>query len=102
MRTSRRQRELTITLFILFGLSAVYGYLLWQDWFGQLYEALWVSTTGRPFTVIIRESPWLFGVPAAIAIVLTFVHLPRAYWARALIIYHTFIVGFIGGHLFWP
>ena len=102
MQVRGPQRELTVTLFILVGLSAVYGYVLWRDWFEDLYVWLWTNTTGRPFTAIIRENPWLFGVPAAVAIVLTFIHLPNAYWARALIIYHTFIVGFIGGHLFWP
>jgi hypothetical protein len=93
---------LTVTLFILFGLSAVYGYLLAQRWFVAAYEWLWMNTTGRPYTAIIRENPWLFAIPAAIAIILTFVHLPRHYWARALIIYHTFFLGFVGGHAFWP
>ncbi|MEX0926291.1 MAG: hypothetical protein WD208_06180 [Dehalococcoidia bacterium] len=95
-------RELTVTLFVLFGLSAVYGYFLAQNWFIEAYDWLWMNTTERPFTLIIRENPWLFGLPAGIAIVLTFVHFPHRYWARALIIYHTFLLGFIAGHAFWP
>ena len=60
-----------------------------------------MNTTGRPFTDIMREDPWLFALRAVLIILLTTWRLPRKYWARAVILYVGLGVGFVGGHVFW-
>ncbi len=65
------------------------------------YEWLWQNTTGRPFTDVMRDEPWLFILPAFVVLSLTFWKLPRRFWARAIILYLGLGVGFVGGHVFW-
>ena len=65
------------------------------------YRWLWQNTTGRPFTDIMREDPWLFTIPAILILGLTYWKLPRKYWSRAIILYMGLGVGFVGGHVFW-
>ena len=65
------------------------------------YRWLWSHTTGKPYTDIIRDDPWLLIVPAAIIIIVTAVMLPRRYWARVVILYLGLSTGLVAGHAFW-
>ena len=71
------------------------------DKLAGLYQWLWENTTGKPFTDIMREEPWLFTLPAILILGLTYWKLPRKYWSRAIILYLGLGVGFVGGHVFW-
>ena len=71
------------------------------DLLAAAYQWLWQNTTGRPFTDLMQEEPWLFILPATIVLGVTARTLPRKYWARAVILYMGLGVGFVGGHVFW-
>jgi len=68
---------------------------------GASYRFLWEHTTRRQFTDIMRENPWVFVIPGTSVILVTGLLLPLKYWARALLAYFTFALGFIAGHVFW-
>ena len=70
-------------------------------WLDDWYRSLYVNTTGRPYTEIMRERPWLFPAVATIAIVPASFVLPRQYWVRLVLLFLTVWVGFLGGHVFW-
>jgi hypothetical protein len=65
------------------------------------YRFLWEHTVRRQFTDIMRENPWLFITPAVIIIFVTGLLSPMKYWARALLVYIAFAIGFVAGHVFW-
>ena len=65
------------------------------------YRWLWTNTTGRQYTDIMRENPWLLIIPAVVIIVVSGWKLPRRYWGRAVMFYITFGIGFLSGHVFW-
>ena len=71
------------------------------DQIASAYQWLWQNTTGRPFTDMMREEPWLFALPAVLVLGATARMLPRQYWARAIILYLGLAVGFVGGYVFW-
>jgi hypothetical protein len=65
------------------------------------YQFLWENTTRVQFTDIMRENPWVFIIPGVSIILVTGILLPFKHWARALLVYVTFALGFIAGHVFW-
>lgn len=75
------------------------------DSFGQklltAYTTVWEHTTQDKFTSIMRDKPWLYGIPATGVIFVSGWQLPTRYWGRAALIYIIFSVGFVGGHVFW-
>jgi hypothetical protein len=68
---------------------------------GDVYEVIYTWWPGRPWTHVMRDSPWLYGglvvplgaVPYALA--------PPQRWGRAFLTYVIFLIGFLGGHVFW-
>ncbi len=82
-------------LVVAFSLLALYGVV--NDW----YEWLCVNTTGRPYTFIMREHVWILPSIAAGIVALLAFFLPRNYWARIVVLFTTFGVSFIAGHVFW-
>lgn len=82
---------LTVTLLVLH----VTGLL------GAGYEWVWQHTTGRPYTYIMRDHPYLLVLPAAAILSRLTRKLPLRYWAR--LVYMTVVAGvfFLAGHVFW-
>jgi len=65
------------------------------------YEWLVSRTTGRRYTDLMRENPWLYFLPAIFTLTLGGWLLPRRYWGRAVFLYIAFGLGFLAGHVFW-
>jgi hypothetical protein len=65
------------------------------------YQWLIKNTTGRHYTDLMRENPWLYLVPAIWILTIAGWLLPRKYWGRAILIYIAFGLGFVAGHVFW-
>ena len=96
--------------FGLIGASIVVTFLLvtsfypcetFIDRLGEAYAAVWVPTTQRPFTFIMRDNPWLLIIPA-IAVTLSVGSLtPLTYWWRAGAMYLALGIGVVLGHVFW-
>ena len=72
-----------------------------MEFLEEAYRWLWTHTTGRPYTEIIRDDPWLLIVPAAVIITVTAVLLPRRFWARVVILYLGLSTGLVAGHAFF-
>lgn len=81
--------------------AAPFAVALAQGWLGEWYTWLWMNTTGRPYTEVIRENVWLFTAPAALVLGLTLWAVPQRHWGRTLVVYVAFILGFLSGHFFW-
>ncbi len=96
--------------FVLIGGSIVVTFLLvasfypgetFVDRLREAYAAVWVPTTQRPFTFIMRDNPWLLIIPA-ISITLAVGSLtPLTYWWRAGAMYLALGIGVVLGHVFW-
>jgi hypothetical protein len=65
------------------------------------YRALVTETTRRQFTVIMRAHPWWLILPGVGIVVVAGWLLPQRQWGRAILIYMTFAIGFVAGHVFW-
>ena len=65
------------------------------------YKWLVSQTTGRQYTLLMRENPWLYFLPAAFILTIGGWLLPRKYWGRAVFLYIAFGLGFLAGHIFW-
>ena len=89
---------LAITFFTVTQLFPGGSYI---DRLGAAYVVLWTSTTQRQFTDLMRDTPWLYIVPAIGLIFVFGWQLPRKFWGRAIFTYIVFIIGFVGGHVFW-
>ena len=72
-----------------------------SDRLNTAYQRLVENTTGRQYTDLMRENPWLYLVPAIWILTIAGWLLPRKYWARAILLYITFGLGFVAGNVFW-
>ena len=70
------------------------------EWIADAYQWFWMNTTGRPYTDIFRDEPWLFTIPAIVILAISARALPRKYWARGVILYLGLSIGLLGGHVF--
>ena len=101
LRVPINARRLRITAIVLAALTVVGAIAYAGGWLDDWYRSLYINTTGRPYTEIMRERPWLFPAVATLAIVPASFVLPRQYWVRLFLLFLTFWVGFLGGHVFW-
>ena len=65
------------------------------------YTWLWESTTGRPYTYIMRDHPWLLpflALPAASALV---ARVPFTWRGRVTVVWLVGLVMFLAGHVYW-
>ena len=67
----------------------------------DFYEWLWMSTTGEPYTDLMRDHVWVYPTAAAAVVIPAALLLPRQYWVRVVLLYATFWTGFVGGHVLW-
>ena len=97
--------SLVLLLMIIAGTTLIATeFLPGDDYFNKVeraYENLWKATTHRQYTEIMRERPWLYIAPATGILFVTGWQLPPRQWARAFLLYLTFGLGFVGGHVFW-
>ena len=99
-----------LTSFVLIGLIVVASFFAIASLFpgdtfleklGAAYSALWMATTRRQFTYLMRENPWWLIIPGVGIMVVAGWQLPQRFWGRAILIYITFGIGFVAGHVFW-
>ena len=69
LRVPINARRLVITALFLGALLLVGLIAYVGGWLDDWYRSLYMRTTGRPYTEIMRERPWLFPAGATIAIV---------------------------------
>ena len=96
--------------FVLVGASIIITFLLvtsfypgetFIDRLGVAYASVWQPTTQRPFTFVMRDSPWLLIIPA-VGVTLSVGSLtPLTYWWRAGAMYLALAIGVVLGHVFW-
>ena len=67
----------------------------------DLYEWLWMNTTGETYTDVMRDHSRVYPTVAAAVITPAAFLLPRQYWVRIVLLYVTFWTSFVGGHVFW-
>lgn len=101
LRVPINARRLRITAMVLGALTVLGAIAYAGGWLDDWYRSLYMNTTGRPYTEIMRENAWLFPTAATVAIVPASFLLPRQYWVRLFLLFLTFWVGFLGGHVFW-
>ena len=70
-------------------------------WTQSAYVGLWMNTTGRPFTHIMREQPWLLPLLALPIIVVPSLVLALRWRYRLLLVVGSGLLGYLGGHVFW-
>ena len=84
-----------------FAVTAFFPGDTYIDSLGEAYVVLWANTTQRQFTDIMRDTPWLYLIPAAGIVFVSGWQLPRKFYGRAIYAYIVFGIGFVGGHVFW-
>jgi hypothetical protein len=100
--TKRLQRRVLVVFASLVAtFSAVVGGLLVTGRLGAFYESIWRWYPGRPWTHVLRDRPWIFAVLATGLAIVPFLLAPRGRWGRAFLTYVIFLIGFLGGHVFW-
>jgi len=82
-------------------LSTVVVVLLVNGTLADVYESVWRRWPGRPWTHAMRDNPWIYLLLAVALGVTPFLLAPRNRWGRAFLTYVMFLIGFLGGHVFW-
>ncbi len=97
-----KPKRLLISVSIIVGLLVVLLVLLFTGNLGAFYDWLigW-SSDGKPWTHIMRDNPWIFWVFAPIVLAILFFVVPRYAYGRLWMVTAAFLVGFLGGHVFW-
>lgn len=87
---------------IFLGFAAVLLILIFTGALGAFYDWLisWTSD-GRTWTSIMARNPWVFWVPALIIVPLLFFLVPKRAYAQLWLVIAVFLIGFLGGHVFW-
>lgn len=67
----------------------------------EVYEAVWRRIPGRQWTHVMREHPWIYLALAVPLAAVPFALAPPQRWGRAFLTYVIFLIGFLGGHVFW-
>ena len=76
--------------------------LLFTGSLGTFYDWLigW-TTEGEPWTHIMRDNPWIFWTFGSLLLIALFKVVPHQAVGRLYLITSAFLVGFLGGHVFW-
>ena len=73
----------------------------WLDGLEDAYEDFYLNTIGESYSDRFRDEPLLFAVPAGIIVALVYWKFPRHYLGRGIVMFFTFVIAFVAGHLFW-
>lgn len=82
-------------------LSALIAWLAISGTLGDFYRTVYTAWPGEPWTDAMRDRPWIYAVVALVLSVVPFLLAPKNRWGRAFLTYVIFLVGFLGGHVFW-
>ena len=95
-------KRLAIGLVILVAVGVVFLALLATGALGTFYDWLigW-TTADEPWTHIMRDNPWIYWAGAGAILLVLFKLVPRQAVGRLYLIVLVFLVGFLGGHVFW-
>ena len=87
---------------ILVALGVLFLVLLFTGILGTFYDWLtgW-TTEGEPWTHIMRDDPWIFWTFGPLLLIALFKVVPHQAVGRLYLITSAFLVGFLGGHVFW-
>ena len=97
----RKRRIFLVFMAVVAAFTTIVGLLLVNGTLGDLYESVWSRWPGRPWTHVMRERPWIYALLAGALGVVPFLLAPRNRWGRAFLTYVIFLIGFLGGHVFW-
>lgn len=100
-RDPRKRRIFLLFVAGVMAFSTVVALLLLNGTLGDLYESVWSRWPGRQWTHVMRDHPWIYGLLAVALAVIPFLLAPRHRWGRAFLTYVIFLIGFLGGHVFW-
>ena len=67
----------------------------------NVYEAIYTWFPGRPWTHVMRDHPWLYVALVVPLAAVPFFWRPRSAGVAPLLTYMIFLIGFLGGHVFW-
>lgn len=65
------------------------------------YDAIYLATTGRPYTDIMRENPWIFPLAAGFALWVLIKRFPFQWRFRVALAWLSVGIGFVAGHVYW-
>ena len=94
-------KKLTITLLVLGGIAGIVALGLIPGWTQSTYEWVWLNTTNRPWTEVMRDNWWYMPLPAAAIMAFLARWIPLRYWGRVVVMFSTFGIAFLAGHVFW-
>ena len=101
LRAPRQHWLLTIFVGAVATFTVAVVVLLVTRRLDDVYEAIYTWYPGRPWTHVMRDHPWLYGALVVPLAAVPFVLAPRQRWGRAFLTYVIFVIGFLGGHVFW-
>jgi len=82
--------------------SAVILGLLLTGNLGSVYESIYMTCCwDEPWTHVMRRAPWAYVGLFVVPTVGLARWLPLRVGTRAIVVYSTFLVGFLGGHVLW-
>lgn len=81
--------------------STVVFVLLLNGTLADVYESIWSTCPGRPWTHVMRDHWWAYPSLAIALGITPFLVAPRHRWGRAFLTYVMFLIGFLGGHVIW-
>ena len=90
-----------ITLGLIVVVVGVVFLGLIPGWTQDIYESMYTNTTGRPWTHVMRDQWWWLPLFASPFIALLAAFLPFRWWARVVLVFGIFFVGYLAGHVFW-
>ena len=73
----------------------------WLNGLEDAYEDFYMNTIGEPYSKRFRDEPLLFAIPGGGIVALIYWMLPRHYLGRGIVMFFTFVIAFVAGHLFW-
>ena len=67
----------------------------------DVYETIYTAVPGEPWTHVMRAHPVLYLALVVPLGAVPYVLAPPQRWGRAFLTYVIFLIGFLGGHVFW-
>ena len=75
---------------------------VFAGWLTNVYEWTWTQVGGEPWTHIMRRSPWIWPLGVLVLWLPLSRWLPLKLWIRWAYGVFLLLIGFVGGHVYWP